>query len=81
MPLDRFLAEHIFRPLRMTDTYFYVPDEKVAWIAVPYTFDERGQLQPMDLVQHVKVPRLGHFVVSGKGSRGSRVYFSGGSSS
>ncbi len=33
----------------------------------------------MDLVQHVKVPRLGHFVVSGKGSRGSRVYLSGGS--
>ena len=26
---DRFLAERIFRPLEMTDTFFYVPDEKL----------------------------------------------------
>src|SRR4029077_3269721 len=27
-PFDRFLAERIFKPLGMTDTFFYVPDDR-----------------------------------------------------
>jgi CubicO group peptidase (beta-lactamase class C family) len=57
----------------MPDTYFYVPDGKVRRIAVPYTFARAGQLAPMDSAQ-----RIGAMLVSGKGSRGSRTYFSGG---
>jgi CubicO group peptidase (beta-lactamase class C family) len=35
-PLDRFIDERIFRPLRMNDTYFYLPEEKLARFAVLY---------------------------------------------
>lgn len=73
MPLDRFLTERLFRPLHMDDTYFYVPDEKVGRIAVPYTLGVDRSLHPMDSVQWV-----GHMAVGGRGTRGSRTYFSGG---
>ncbi len=73
MPLDRFLTERVLRPLRMDDTYFYVPDDKVARIAVPYTVDSAQHLRVMDAVQ-----RVGSVVFAGRGSRGSRTYFSGG---
>jgi CubicO group peptidase (beta-lactamase class C family) len=36
MPLDRFFAERIFRPLGMPDTGFYLPPEKAARLAVVY---------------------------------------------
>ncbi|MDQ5981088.1 MAG: hypothetical protein QG602_4066 [Verrucomicrobiota bacterium] len=36
MPLDRFLGERIFGPLRMPDTGFYLPKEKAARLAVVY---------------------------------------------
>ena len=36
MPLDRFLEERIFKPLRMPDTGFYLPPEKGARLAVVY---------------------------------------------
>jgi len=42
-PLSRFLDERIFRPLRMTDTTFYVPAEKVKRIAQPLATDRAGQ--------------------------------------
>jgi CubicO group peptidase (beta-lactamase class C family) len=35
-PLDRFIEERIFRPLRMNDTYFYLPEDKLARFAVLY---------------------------------------------
>jgi CubicO group peptidase (beta-lactamase class C family) len=72
-PLDQFLAERIFRPLHMHDTFFYVPDARLASVAVPYTLGQSGRLQPMDSVQWI-----GSFEVAGRGSRGSRTYFSGG---
>lgn len=73
MPLDQFMEERIFRPLKMRDTYFYVPDDKVSRIAVPYTRDSSGALRPMDPLQ-----RFNHMLAGGKGTRGSRSYFSGG---
>jgi len=57
----------------MNHTYCYVPDEETGLIAVPYTLGEGGRLRPMDPVQPI-----GHLIVSGKGSRGSRTYCSGG---
>src|SRR5712692_1640130 len=54
-------------------TEFYVPDEKAQRIATPYTVDSVGHLRVMDPVQHV-----GSVVFAGRGSRGSRTYFSGG---
>ena len=35
-PLDRFLSERIFKPLRMRDTGFHVPEEKLERLAVVY---------------------------------------------
>jgi CubicO group peptidase (beta-lactamase class C family) len=36
MPFDRFLKERIFNPLGMSDTFFYVPEEKKLRLAVLY---------------------------------------------
>lgn len=71
-PLDRFFTDQIFTPLRMKDTYFYVPDEKRARLAVPYTRKD-GKLQPMRDVE-----RFGNLQIGGVEWRGSRNYFSGG---
>jgi CubicO group peptidase (beta-lactamase class C family) len=42
-PLDRFLEERIFQPLRMPDTGFFLPKEKAARLAVLYGL-EGGKL-------------------------------------
>src|SRR3984957_20005854 len=39
-PLDEFFRTRIFEPLGMTDTYFYVPDNKVDRLATAYTYEE-----------------------------------------
>lgn len=41
-PYDQFLREHIFEPLGMKDTYFFVPDAKVPRIATLYTQSDGG---------------------------------------
>jgi CubicO group peptidase (beta-lactamase class C family) len=41
-PYDRFLAERIFRPLEMKDTFFFVPEEKVGRVASVYTYEASG---------------------------------------
>ena len=44
LPLDIFLRERFFRPLRMTDTHFAVPRAKVSRLAGLYTVDSSGSL-------------------------------------
>lgn len=39
-PLDQFLAEHIFAPLQMTDTCFFLPPEKAARFAPVYGYED-----------------------------------------
>lgn len=41
-PYDVFLKEHLFSPLGMHDTYFFVPDEKRSRLATLYTLTENG---------------------------------------
>lgn len=41
-PYDEFLREHIFEPLGMKNTYFFVPDAKVSRIATLYTQSDGG---------------------------------------
>ena len=43
---DRYLENHIFKPLGMRDTAFWVPDEKQARLATEYTSDASGRLVP-----------------------------------
>jgi CubicO group peptidase (beta-lactamase class C family) len=41
-PYDLFLKGHLFDPLRMDDTYFFVPQEKRSRLATLYTLTESG---------------------------------------
>ena len=45
--IDAFLRERIFEPLGMTDTYYYVPQEKVERMASVYRPDENGKIERM----------------------------------
>jgi CubicO group peptidase (beta-lactamase class C family) len=45
MPFDQFLAKHLFQPLRMVDTGFYVPAEKLSRLAQVYNVDAQGRLR------------------------------------
>jgi CubicO group peptidase (beta-lactamase class C family) len=38
--LDQFLRERVFEPLRMNDTHFFLPEDKVARLATAYTWYE-----------------------------------------
>ena len=42
MRLDQFLNQHIFTPLGMKDTAFYVPEEKIERLATIYEKDQDG---------------------------------------
>ncbi|MDX2154166.1 MAG: serine hydrolase domain-containing protein [Bryobacteraceae bacterium] len=42
-PLDQFFAKRIFEPLGMKDTFFFVPEEKMARLAAAYVYyDGKG---------------------------------------
>ncbi len=41
-PFDLFLRERVFRPLKMSDTDFYVPKEKIEQVAAVYAPDSVG---------------------------------------
>ena len=41
---EEFLAERLFQPLGMKDTYFFLPPEKQSRLAALYTLDETGKL-------------------------------------
>jgi len=46
-PLDEFFAERVFKPLKMADTAFYVPADKLDRLAVNYGKKD-GKLSPID---------------------------------
>lgn len=56
MPLDRFFEERIFRPLKMTDTCFFLPPEKAARLMPVYGI-ENGQLVRTKQGDYVTGPR------------------------
>jgi CubicO group peptidase (beta-lactamase class C family) len=45
MTLDEFFRVRIFAPLRMTDTYFFVPPEKAGRLATVYGAGAEGKIQ------------------------------------
>jgi len=45
MPFDEFLRTHIFEPLGMKDTYFFIPDNKMDRLAAAYTYYPKKGLQ------------------------------------
>jgi CubicO group peptidase (beta-lactamase class C family) len=48
MPFDEFLQKRIFDPLGMSDTAFWVPDEKHARFSELYSYQDPGQLNLID---------------------------------
>lgn len=46
--LDRFLQERIFAPLNMSDTHFYLPEDKHHRLATVYSSGERGLVRAPD---------------------------------
>jgi len=68
--LAAFLAAHLFGPLGMQDTQFYLPDSKVDRLAVVYSATESGKLE--------RAPDPGTGVGQGAYVRGPRKSFSGG---
>ena len=73
MPLDEFFRKRILEPLKMGDTFFYVPDGKASRVATLYTDDPGGGLRPIK-----NGDKIGNNVVDGVTTRGSKRYFSGG---
>ena len=68
--LAAFLATHLFGPLGMKDTQFYLPDSKVDRLAVVYSATEGGKLE--------RAPDPGTGVGQGAYVKGPRKSFSGG---
>jgi CubicO group peptidase (beta-lactamase class C family) len=49
MPYADFLRTRIFEPLGMTDTAFFVPDDKLARFATNYAVNEKNEITPVDV--------------------------------
>ena len=56
--IDDFLRERIFEPLGMTDTYYYVPQEKVERMASVYRPDENGKIERMIKPSYIEPTRM-----------------------
>ena len=58
---EDYLKEHIFEPLEMSDTGFYVPAEKLERFAANYNSDSKGKLTLKDAPEksrYLKMPKL-----------------------
>jgi len=51
--LDRFFQRHIFDPLRMPDTQFFVAPSKVARVARVHRYDAAGKLVPAESINRI----------------------------
>jgi CubicO group peptidase (beta-lactamase class C family) len=57
-PFPEFLEQRIFKPLKMTDTAFYVPADKMNRFAGFYTTDKDGKLVPHPGADYKAPPAL-----------------------
>lgn len=60
-PYDRFLAERIFQPLEMHDTFFFVPADKAKRVASVYTYEASGLKRDPIPAAHYPAPEGGLF--------------------
>jgi CubicO group peptidase (beta-lactamase class C family) len=67
-PLDVFMQKRIFDPLKMVDTGFFVPDEKMARLATCYTYVQGKPLSPLPPARGIDAYRRGkNRILSGGG--------------
>ena len=67
MPFDVYLKKHIFEPLGMNDTYFYLPDEKASRLVAVQTKKNETWSVFTDTFYDVEYP-----------IKGAKTFFSGG---
>ena len=72
-PLDVFFAEEIFKPLKMNDTYFYLPDSKSKRLVTLYAAKRGSALQPSKGDESSIVLDNPNYPIEG-----AKTYFSGG---
>jgi len=65
LPLDQFLEERIFKPLKMKDTGFNLPEEKLPRLAGLYGLDEDGKLEKLQ--KYVDYTKKQEFFSGGAG--------------
>lgn len=56
--LDRYFQDHIFTPLKMPDTQFWVDPSKVARVVRVHTYDAAGQIVPAQSPIRTSPPRF-----------------------
>ncbi len=56
--IDQFLGERIFEPLGMTDTYYYVPEEKVERMGSVYRPNDQGKIELMVQPRYIEPTRM-----------------------
>jgi len=72
-PLDRFFADEIFAPLRMNDTYFYLPEDKADRLVTLYAaVGDEGLIVSKGDESSIKLDNPRYPV------EGAKTYFSGG---
>jgi CubicO group peptidase (beta-lactamase class C family) len=77
MPLAEFFERRIFAPLRMKDTGFRVPDEKLGRLVTTYTHRNDSLVPMSDSASFADGRvRMGRF--GGPSNRGSKTFYSGG---
>ena len=76
MPLDKFYAERIFKPLGMKDTGFFLAEDRAARLATAYTYYSGKGLLP--ILDNQVVEEGGFSYSADYPYRGPRTYFSGG---
>ncbi|HEY8618307.1 serine hydrolase domain-containing protein [Phenylobacterium sp.] len=56
--LDRYFQDHIFTPLRMVDTQFWVEPAKAARVSKVHTYDAAGRIVPTQAAVQTTKPRF-----------------------
>jgi CubicO group peptidase (beta-lactamase class C family) len=67
MPFQDFLAERIFAPLGMTDTFFCVPEDKLDRLGDAWAFDPKKGAEMYDKADHSAWARFPKLVSGGGG--------------
>jgi CubicO group peptidase (beta-lactamase class C family) len=71
MPFEEFLDKRIFKPLGMTDTAFYVPEDKRSRLAACYALGQKGEVVLQDDPEKSAYHKPPHFVSGGGGLVGT----------
>ncbi|GBG14726.1 pyruvate carboxylase subunit A [Novimethylophilus kurashikiensis] len=75
MKLDDYMHEHIFKPLKMKDTYFFIPESEEPRLAAVWSSDWQGKLERVPDGLH----REGKYAFSPSFPyKGPKTFFSGG---